>query len=297
MTKKRKILAFTLILVLFPILIGKKETNASTETTLKGVTVKMSYINKHNILSNDKGIKYIGHRGIGGLAPENTLPSFELAGKLGLWGTECDARTTSDGSWIILHDDTVDRMTNGTGKIKNLSLKMVQSLNINSGKDIAKYKGIKILKLQDYLLTCKKWGIVPIIDMKPADNFQYYDKFMNIVKKYGNIEKTVVISTSDISLSELRKRNTYLTLGFLCTDITESNISFVKSLGNAFINSSSHNITKNEVTLCHKNNIKVGAWTVDNRVLASSLIEKGVDYLTTNKLLPEYSKQKVAINQ
>ena len=296
MTRKRKLIAFTLMLALLPIFLGEKKTNASTEIALKGVTVQMSYINKHSIISDNKGIKYIGHRGIEGLAPENTLPAFELAGKLGFWGAECDARTTSDGNWIILHDDTVNRMTNGSGKIKNLTFKEVQSLKIDSGKNIDNYKGIKVLKLEDYLLTCKKWGMVPIIDMKPADNIKHYDKFIKIVKKYGNIEKTVVISSSNLILSELRKRNSYLTLGYLCSDITNSNIYFVKTLGNAFINSSFSNITRNKVNVSHENNIKVGAWTVDNKVLADSLIEKGVDYLTTNKLLPDGKKQEVVTN-
>jgi len=86
------------------------------------------------------------------------LPAFELAGKLGFWGAECDVRTTSDGNWMILHDDTVNRMTNGNGKISSLSFAKVQALNINSGKNIASFKGVKIPKLNDYLLTCKKWG-------------------------------------------------------------------------------------------------------------------------------------------
>ena len=279
MTKKYKIISIILILVLCSIFIEKKRTN-----DFKDITVS-SY--NHNAFSKNKGIKYIGHRGIEGLAPENTLASFELAGKLEFWGAECDVRTTSDGNWVILHDDTVDRMTNGTGKIKKLSLPFVQSLNINSGKDIAKYKGLKISKLEDYLLTCKKWGMVPVIDMKPADNFQYYDKFIQILKKYGNIKEIIVISSSQASLDELRKRDTYLTLGLLCSNITNANIYFVKTLGNAFINSSSKNITRGEVTLCHQNNIKVGVWIVDDITLANILIKNGVDYLTTNKLLPE----------
>lgn len=265
MSKKHKIAAFILTLGLCLVFI-------------------MPYINKHNILSSNKGIKYIAHRGIGGLAPENTLPAFELAGKLGFWGAECDARTTSDGNWMILHDDTVDRMTNGTGQIKNLSLAEVQSLNIIPANNIINYNGIKIPMLQEYLLICKKWGMVPVIDMKPADNLKYYDKFLEILKKYGNIEKTIVISSSATSLNELRKRDTYLTLGLICSNINNSNIYYVKTLGNAFIDCSSHNITNSAVILCHENNIKIGAWIVDDKALADKLIKKGVDFLTTNKL-------------
>ena len=292
MTKKHIIMAIILILILIvnSIFIRGKETVDYTDITANRVNFKMDYIITHNILSSDNGIKYIGHRGVGGLAPENTLPAFELAGKMGFWGAECDVHTTSDGSWIILHDDTVDRMTNGTGKIKNLSLSMIQKLNITLGEHIANYKEIKIPKLQEYLIVCKKWGLVPVIHMKTSDNLQYYDKFIEIIKKYGNIEKVIVISSSTLSLNELRKRDTYLTLGFLCTDITNPNIYFVKSLGNAFINSSSHNITKSEVVLCHEDNIKVGVWTVDNIDLANRLIQKKVDYLTTDELLPSVKK-------
>jgi len=139
-------------------------------------------------------------------------------------------------------------------------------------------------------------GVIPVIEMKPADNVQYYDKFVETIKKYGNPRKTVVISYSSVSLNELRKRDTHLTLGLLCSNISSHNIYYVKSLGNAFIDSSYHNITKSEITLCHKNNIKVGAWTVDDIVLANSLTKKWVDYLTTNKLLPHVNKQKLSVN-
>jgi len=296
MTKTGKKIAIILMLVLTIIVIGNKEAIDYTDITINRVNPQMAYIGEHNIFSNGNGIRYIGHRGIGGLAPENTSPAFELAGKLGYWGAECDVRTTSDGNWMVLHDDTVDRMTNGTGKIKNLSIEKVQALNIISGKNIDSYKQIKIPKLEEYLLICNKTGLVPVIEMKPADNVKYYDKFIKAIKKHGNIEKTIVISSSSISLNELRKRDTYLTLGLICSNITNENIYYVKSLGNAFIDSSYHNITKSEISLCHRNNIKVGAWTVDDIVLARDLTQKGVDYLTTNKLLPHETNQEVSIN-
>ena len=296
MTKTGKKIAIILMLVLTIVVIGKKESIDYTDITINRVNPQMAYIGEHNIFSNGNGIKYIGHRGIGALAPENTLPAFELAGKLGFWGAECDVRTTSDGNWMVLHDDTVNRMTNGTGKIKDISIAKVQALNIVSGKNIARYKDIKIPKLEEYLLTCEKSALIPVIEMKPADNVKYYDKFIQIIKKHGNIEKTIVISSSAISLNELRKRDTHLTLGLICSNITNENIYYVKSLGNAFIDSSYHNITKSEVHLCHENNIKVGAWTVDDIILARSLTQKGVDYLTTNKLLPQVTNQKVSIN-
>lgn len=296
MTKKYKIIAIIFMLVLCVIIIGKKEDNVYTQISASNGNTQISYISKQNIYSSDNGIKYIGHRGIGGRAPENTIPAFKLAGKLGFWGAECDVRTTSDGNWMILHDDTVNRMTNGTGKIKNLSTSNVQALNIVSGKNISNFKKLKIPKLQDYLSVCKSSGLIAVIEMKPSDNLLYYNSFIEIVKKDGNLEKTIVISSSRKSLNELRKRDSNLTLGLICSNITNANIYYVKSLGNAFMDSSYHNITKSQVNLCHENNIKVGAWTVDDTALARNLSQMGVDYLTTNELLPAQKKNEISIN-
>ena len=278
MKKNYKIITIILITVLCFALTLPKKTNAYSSETK--INISSTDINKI------KAIKYIGHRGIGGFAPENTLPSFELAGKLGLWGAECDVRTTIDGKWMILHDNTVDRMTNGTGDIKNFSLEKLQLLTINSGKNINQYKGLKVPKLEDYLLTCRKWGLTSVIEMKAADNLKYYDRFLEILKKYGNVDKIIVISFSRKSLNELRKRNGNLTLGLLCDDISETNINYVKTLSHAFIDCSYFKITKSKVDLCHMNNIKVGVWTIDDIALAKGIIEDGVDYLTTNKLVP-----------
>lgn len=263
--------------------------------TKKSLDVSIMDMNKKNLqlisakkysnVSINTSIRYIGHRGIGGLAPENTLPAFELAGKLGFWGAECDVRTTIDGNWMVLHDDTVDRMTDGNGKIQNLTFEKLQTLNIDSGIKIAQYKVLKIPKLEDYLLICKKWGLTPVIEMKSANNLQYYDKFIDTIKKYEDINKTVVISLSTISLNELRKRDGQLTLGLICSDVTENTIDYVKALGNAFIDSSYYKITKNKVEMCHENNIKIGVWTVDGKDAANNLIKDGVDYLTMHFLI------------
>ena len=61
-------------------------------------------------------IRMIAHRGLSSLAPENTLPAYELAGKYGYYGAECDIHETKDGEFVLLHDDTLERMTNGSGK-------------------------------------------------------------------------------------------------------------------------------------------------------------------------------------
>ena len=68
-------------------------------------------------------VKYIAHRGARSLAPENSTKSFELAGKNGAFGIETDIQATSDGELVCMHDATLDRTTNGKGKVSSKSLR------------------------------------------------------------------------------------------------------------------------------------------------------------------------------
>jgi len=77
----------------------------------------------------------IGHLGASVSAPENTLASFALAIEVGADGMECDVRATGDGVPVILHDSSVDRVTDGAGDVAALSLAQVKALRISSGSD------------------------------------------------------------------------------------------------------------------------------------------------------------------
>ncbi|HET7042938.1 MAG TPA: glycerophosphodiester phosphodiesterase family protein, partial [Gemmatimonadales bacterium] len=74
-------------------------------------------------------IKVIGHRGAAGHAPENTFAAFDKGIELGVDGVETDIRATKDGTLILLHDATVDRTTDGTGPIAEMTLEEAERLN------------------------------------------------------------------------------------------------------------------------------------------------------------------------
>ena len=78
----------------------------------------------------------IGHRGAAGHAPENTLAALELAITYGVDMVEFDVRRTADGTLVLLHDDSVDRTTNGEGKIEELSLSLFRELDAGGGERI-----------------------------------------------------------------------------------------------------------------------------------------------------------------
>ena len=70
--------------------------------------------------------RLISHRGACTLAPENSLPAFRLAGELGYWGVECDVSVTKDGNFVLMHDSTVNRTTNGRGFVSHFTLEEIR---------------------------------------------------------------------------------------------------------------------------------------------------------------------------
>ena len=76
--------------------------------------------------------KVWAHRGASGYRPENTLEAFELAIRQGADGIELDVHTSADGELIVMHDETVDRVTDGTGLIKDMTLAQLKELKVST---------------------------------------------------------------------------------------------------------------------------------------------------------------------
>lgn len=80
-----------------------------------------------------KRVKVIGHRGCAGTLPENSLAGFEHAVSLGVDGIELDVHQTKDGEIVVIHDDTINRTTNGTGAIKEMTLADLRNFRLLDG--------------------------------------------------------------------------------------------------------------------------------------------------------------------
>lgn len=100
----------------------------------------------------------INHRGYNTVAPENTLPAFILSKKMGFDIVEADVRFTSDGYAVLLHDPTVDRTSNGSGSIANMTFSAVRALDFGSWKS-EEYTGTQIPTFEEFVTLCKKLGL------------------------------------------------------------------------------------------------------------------------------------------
>jgi glycerophosphoryl diester phosphodiesterase len=141
----------------------------------------------------------IAHRGDHVEVPENTLAAYEYAIKNGVDFVEIDLRTTKDSMLVIMHDDTVDRMTNGKGKISDLTYAEVRKLKVIDKRKHS-MKTYTVPSFEEVLQTCRN-KIYIYLDFKDASVKQSY----NLIKKYGMEKQVIVYINAPFQYYEWRK--------------------------------------------------------------------------------------------
>ncbi len=117
--------------------------------------------------------RVIGHRGAAAIAPENTLASFRLAAEAGLEWVEFDVRLDGDGALVVLHDDTLERTTDGHGRVRETSSRNIRALD--AGAWFApRFAGQRVPFLGDTLDELERLGLAANIELK-ADPGQAAD--------------------------------------------------------------------------------------------------------------------------
>ena len=168
--------------------------------------------------------KLIGHRGVKDLCPENTLESILKAFDLGLSFVEIDVKISKDRVPILLHDDTLDRTTNGSGLAIDYDYENIKKLD--AGKFFYKENtNIFVPKLEDILSLCTNYNGNLNIELKPNKNFEKESVYQiyKIIKNINQID--IFFSSFDmISILEISKLYPQSIRSFLLDDFKEYNI-------------------------------------------------------------------------
>ncbi|WP_162654824.1 glycerophosphodiester phosphodiesterase family protein [Lentilitoribacter sp. Alg239-R112] len=144
--------------------------------------------------------KLILHRGASAYAPENTLEALRLAAEMGAKWIETDVRVSNDNELVMIHDEEVDRTTDGSGFVAQMTLDEIKSLDAG-GWFSGKYKGVKIPSLKEYLETCLKLDLGLVLELKVTHGWE--ERLGNQVAKAirqiwtGKPEKLVLSSFSE----------------------------------------------------------------------------------------------------
>ncbi len=160
--------------------------------------------------------KFFGHRGYSGKYPENTLLAFDNAIEAGVDGIELDVQFSKDGKLVVIHDESVNRTTDGTGLVKELTLEELKSLDA-SATFTGKYGKVQIPTLEEVLSLVEKFDIVTNIELKTGV-FEYdgiEEAVAECVRKHKLSDKVIISSFNHFSIMRMRKAAPELKCGFL----------------------------------------------------------------------------------
>jgi glycerophosphoryl diester phosphodiesterase len=148
------------------------------------------------------------HRGSAGTHPENTMEAFREAERVGADGIELDVQLTKDGEIVVIHDETVDRTTNGNGFVKDLTLKEIQKLDA-SYKFKKLLQKVKIPALRDVFEWMRKNEMICNIELKnsviPYPKLE--EKVMDLIDEFGYQERIVLSSFNHYSIVHCYRLN------------------------------------------------------------------------------------------
>lgn len=235
------------------------------------LTLLPSFVMSQQIM---RRITVTGHRGAAAIAPENTMQSVQKAILLGVDRVEIDVHQTKDGEIVVIHDHTLDRTTNGTGKIKDYTYRELQKFEINGSTE-------HISTLQDAMgWTNNK--VVLVIEIKKRHG--YYkgieEKVLEIIKENEFQKKCIIHAFDTKVLKVIHELNPDIELHKLVIAGPLTNFK-----GMDFVSEFSlyrKSIKKKHIDKIHTQNKKVNVWTVNDNDEITKLVALGIDGIITD---------------
>ncbi len=241
---------------------------------------------KYSVSSFSKSEYYLtAHRGLSGIAPENTGVALIEAGKAGYYAAEFDIMPTKDGVWVLMHDDTLDRTTNGTGEVCSYTYAELLEFNIDSGNGIENYPDLKITTLQEALDICEEYSMRAMIEIKGGES-EDMPAVLEIVNAHNLQTEPLIIDFNSERLEALRKADSQIELWYLVSSIEEEDIDFSKAHNTALAFNFGKIRNYTMLDNAKEAGIKLAAWTVDCLPIMDILTSFDVKYITTNRILP-----------
>ncbi len=229
-------------------------------------------------------VRYISHRGFQPLAPENSLPSFSYAAKLGQWAVETDVRFTKDGVAVCCHDSTTDRMFNDCGVIREMTWQEISRLSISHGNRLFCFPGeqLRMPKFSEYLAICKKHGSIPFIELKTEE----VSPVLEEVRKAGFGEQEVIFSSTNLDLlADSRKKAPHLFIHWIFA--REEELPRLASLGNAGLSWNEPDPEKcdeRRIRAAHEQGLYVCLRAGDTLAQVQYMLRLGLDYIPSNQM-------------
>lgn len=229
-------------------------------------------------------MKIYAHRGCSGRYPENTMLAFFKAAECGCDGIELDVQLTKDGEVVVIHDETVDRTTDGAGPVKDYTQKDLRRLNAAKGLD-GGFGVLPIPTFDEYCAWACGHDLVTNVEIKTG--IYYYEdieeKTLALIEKYHLEDRMMVSSFNHMSLERFRTLAPNIPRGALIGPDGLGNAGFYCArYGFDYFHPCVKQLTRADVDGCHAWGVGVNVWTVNGLEEVARALEWGCDGIITN---------------
>ncbi|WP_175990551.1 glycerophosphodiester phosphodiesterase family protein [Bacillus sp. Marseille-Q1617] len=238
-----------------------------------------------------KQVDNVAHRGAAGYAPENTIAGFDLAVDMKSDYIEIDVQRSKDGELVVIHDTTVDRTTDGTGKVGELTLGQLKSLDAGSWKG-EQFAGETIPTFEEVLERYHgKVGI--LIELKAPELYPGIEKEVAEALEKQNLdkpqnEKIIIQSFNFESMKKMDQLLPQVPIGVLTYHLADTTAEALQEFSTyaEWFNPSYGIVSEELVDEVHSLDMQIGSWTVRSQEAADFLFEMKVDAIITD--YPDY---------
>ena len=220
-------------------------------------------------------VRIIGHRGAAGEEPENTLRSFSKAVELGADMVELDIRICASGELVVIHDETVDRTTNGSGRVNDLDFSKLRKLDAGSGEMIPTLD--EVIELIDGCLGLD-------IELKDPGTAEQVRKILDKANDEGIIDgENIIVSSFDPSiLLDFKGRDGFYKMGVLVQNNPWGAEEFGSMISAFSVHPEFEFLTEEFVSRSHRMDLKVIPWTVNEIGDIRRMVGMGCDGIVTD---------------
>jgi len=224
------------------------------------------------------GFMAIAHRGASSYAPENTFAAFDLAIEMGARHLELDVHFSSDGHLVVIHDDTVDRTTDGSGPVTSRSLAALTALDAGAWFD-PRFKGERIPTLGAVLE--RYWGAHLHVELK-GHSAGLAQRAVDMVRSSGIATNVTITSFQKAKLEETRAYAPELPTGWLVGEVSDAVVAQTRAMGLTQLCPRAGAVTPELVSRLHAEGLVVRAWGVATEDLMRQVVTAGADGMTVN---------------
>lgn len=229
--------------------------------------------------------RIIGHRGAAATAPENTLAGIRQAKREGAGWVEFDVKLSADGHAILMHDDTLDRTTTGTGPVRAATLDQIQALDAGVRFGAA-WAGEKVPTLAEALALLSELGMGFNLEIKPCPGREEETArtaMAEVLRGWPPGGPAPVISSfSAAALAAAKLAAPALVRGYLVKRLPPTWRSEVERLGCSVVHLGWRGLARAEVQAVKAAGLPLVVWTVNERPRAEELLRWGADSLISD---------------